>query len=141
MSDLRQKIFAVASEPCLGALASLTEDGLPWVRFVVPQADAALNFRFATFLLSRKIEHIRKNPNVHLALGRNTMEDMGHPWLQVVGRAEVSTDPGEKQALWHDGLKVYFQGPEDPNYCVVIIRPQRIEYMSPPGLTPEVWEA
>jgi general stress protein 26 len=140
MSDLKEKIVAVTGQPCLGALASLTEDGKPWVRFVVPTSDKDLNFRFATHFQSRKIEQMRKNPNVHLVLGRNTVDDMGHPWLQVVGKAEIHTEETERRGYWRDEMKAYFSGPDDPNYCVVIIRPSRIEYMSPPGLQPEVWQ-
>lgn len=139
MSELKQKIAAVAGQPCLSSLASLTEDGKPWVRFVVSLADRNFNFRFATSLDSRKVTQMRKNPDVHLTLGQNTIGDMTHPWLQVAGKAEIHTDEAERLGFWNDMFKAYFSGPDDPNFCVVVIRPTLIEYMTTSSPQPEVW--
>jgi general stress protein 26 len=141
MSDLKSKILAIIGRPVLGALASLTEEGKPWTRYIVPLADKDLNIRFATYLGSRKVKQLQARPDVHLSAGDNTLTSMGTPYLQIAGTARVSTDPGEKKAFWNDNLKAYFSGPDDPNYCVVIIKPSRIEYMTFESSSPEVWTA
>ncbi len=141
MPDLKSKILAIIGKPVLGALASLTEDGKPWTRYVVPMADQDLNIRFATFLGSRKVRQLKARPEVHLTAGENTLADMGKPYLQIAGTATVSTDSAEKKAFWSQGLKAHFSGPDDPNYCVVIIKPSRIEYMTFESMNPEVWTA
>jgi general stress protein 26 len=139
-STLKDKILAVIGKPVLGALATITEDGKPWTRYVVPQADPDLTIHFCTFLGSRKIAHLRANSEVHLTVGNNTLDNMGEPYLQIAGRAEVSTDPAIRRKYWHSELKAYFSGPDDPNFCVVLIKPYRIEYQTFESRTPEVWE-
>ncbi len=56
------------------------------------------------------------------------------------GTAEVSTDRVELDAFWFDELNNYFSGPDDPNYCVVIVKPSSIEIGTMGVMTPEVWE-
>jgi general stress protein 26 len=141
MSNLKQKILAKIKGPTLSALATITEDGRPWVRYVTPVADKNLTFWMATFINSRKVAQIRKNPEVHLTIGVSTPET-AESYLQVQGRAEILTDEKTKKAVWSDHLKGIFSGPDDPNYCVCKITPYRIEYHKMvPGASPEVWEA
>jgi pyridoxine/pyridoxamine 5'-phosphate oxidase len=46
MNNLEQRIFDVAKEFQLINFATITEDGKPWVRYVVGKADNELVFRF-----------------------------------------------------------------------------------------------
>lgn len=62
-------------------------------------------------------------------------------WLQVEGTAEISTAKAERDAFWYDGLKAYFTGPDDPNYCVVIVKPSRIEFASMESMGAEIWQS
>ena len=139
MSDLKQKIFDVARELQLVNFATITEDGRPWVRYVMGKADNDLVFRFCTHMGSRKISQIRNNANAHISLGVADLESAQY-WLQVQGTAEISTDSTERNSFWFDELKNYFSGPDDPDYCVIIIRPSRIELGTMGNMTPEVWE-
>jgi len=139
MNDLREKIFEVAKDLQLINFASITEEGKPWVRYVVGKADDKLIFRFCTHVATKKVGQIRKNPNVHLSLGAKDLETAEH-WLQVVGTAEISTDKAERESFWFEALRNYFAGPEDPNYCIVIIRTSRIEFGTMGSMTPEVWQ-
>ena len=138
MSDLKQRIFDAAKDLQLVNVATITEDGRPWVRYVMGKADSDLFFRFCTRRGSRKVSQIRKNPVAHISLGVSSLETAQH-WLQVEGTAEVSTDRHERHSFWFDELKNYFSGPDDPDYCIVIIRPSRIEFGTMGNMTPEVW--
>jgi general stress protein 26 len=139
MDNLKQRIFDIAKEFQLINFATITEDGKPKVRYVVGKANNELVFRFCTHLQTNKVNQIRNNPNVHISLGAKDLETAKH-WLQVEGRAEISTDKTERHSFWFDELKNYFTGPDDPNYCVVITRPSRIEYGTMGSMSPEVWE-
>ena len=139
MSDLQQKIFEVAKDLQLINFATITEDGRPWVRYVVGKADTELVFRFCTHRATKKVGQIRKNPDVHISLGATNMETATH-WLQVEGIAEISTDKAERESFWFEALRNYFAGPDDPNYCIVIVRPSRIEFGTMGNMTPEVWQ-
>ena len=55
-------------------------------------------------------------------------------------RAVVTTDKEERHALWNEMLAPIFDGPDDPNYGVVVVEPYRIEYWVPGEFTPQVWE-
>jgi general stress protein 26 len=139
MSDLKQRIFDVAREMQLMNFATVTENGKPWVRYVIGKSDNDLVFRFCTHMESRKVAQIRKNPDVHISLGVTSLETAKN-WLQVEGTAEVSTEKAERDSFWFDDLKNYFTGPDDPSYCIVMIRPSKIEFGTMGSMIPDVWE-
>jgi len=139
MNDLKKRIFETARNLQLINFATVTGDAKPWVRYVMGKADEDLVFRFCTHLESRKVAQIRKNPNVHISLGAASLETARN-WLQVEGTAEVSTDKTEREAFWFDDLKNYFSGPDDPAYCIVVVRPSRIEFGTMGNRFPEVWQ-
>lgn len=138
MSDLKQRILDIVHRPQLASLATLTEMGNPWVRYVVTVGDGDLVLRCATFKKSRKVEQIEKNPDVHLTCGVNNLTEMV-PYLQIQGQAEITDDHDERHNFWNDMLEPIFEGPDDPNFAVVVIKPYRIEYCTPGSYEPEVW--
>jgi len=140
MNDLKANIYNVIKEPQLMPIATISEDGNPWVRYVVGFAGDDLSIRFVTSLKTRKVAHIKGNPEVHMICGAKTLESTEN-YLQIAGKAEITTDEQERHRLWNDNLKAYFSGPDDPNYCVVIVKPYRIELMGMTEMIPQVWEA
>jgi len=138
MSDLKSKILKVLKQKRMAALGTVTADGKPWVRFVVATPDEELRLTFPTHLKSRKVGHIRANPEVHLTMGVTSLETARH-YVQVQGTAEIVTDPAAKKAHWKGWLHGYFEGPEDPSYCLVVITPYRIEHVAMDSWAPEVW--
>lgn len=138
MNDLEKRIFSIINKPGLACLATITEDGKPWARYVIAVGFEDMTIRLATFLASKKVKHIAKNPNVHLVCGVPNAEYQDS-YLQIQGSAIVTTDKLEKQSFWNNQLKNIFTGPDDPNYAIVIIKPKRIELWS--GMSePEVWQ-
>ena len=140
MNQLEKKIRSVYETAQLTNVATITEDSKPWVRYVMSQMDDSLTVRFSTFLGSRKVNHIKKNPQVHLTCGVSSLEN-AQRYLQIQGHATVSDSADEKKAFWHESLRAYFKGPDDPNYLIVIVKPERIEYMTMSSMKPEVWQA
>ncbi|UCF09378.1 MAG: pyridoxamine 5'-phosphate oxidase family protein [Candidatus Bipolaricaulota bacterium] len=142
MNDLKNKILEVirAHQPLVASLATVAEDGRPWVRYVTPDVADDLTMTVATWLPSRKVAQIRANPEVHLACGSTDMSKPGS-YLQIEARAEIVTDDAAKQAHWSDGLSAYFDGPDDPNYALLSIVPYRIEIAGMTDMGKEVWEA
>jgi general stress protein 26 len=138
MPNLKDRILDVFKAPCLAGLATITKDGKPWVRYVMTEASDDLTFRCSSFVNARKVAQIESNPEVHLTCGITHPTEMG-PYLQIQGRAEFATDREARHAFWSDRLSAVFEGPDDPNYGVVIVRAYRIEFWIV-GLEPEVWE-
>ena len=52
----------------------------------------------------------------------------------------MTRDEAVRRGVWNDHLKADFEGPDDPNYAIVIVRPYRIEYWGMGSMEPEVWE-
>jgi general stress protein 26 len=139
MNDVKKRAYELAKDFQLINLATITEDGKPWVRYVSGKADQDLTVRFCTHLDSDKVREMKKNANVHISLGASNHAATG--WLQIAGTAEVSTAKSEREAFWIDGFKRFFSGPDDPKFCVVIVKPIRIELGSAASRAPEVWAA
>jgi general stress protein 26 len=142
MSDVKQRVLAILREtqPLVASLATVTEDGRPWVRYVSPDIADDLTMTVATGLRSRKVAHIQTHPEVHLTCGSTDMAKPGS-YLQIEARAEVVTAPEAKQEHWSEALGLYFEGPDDPNYALLRIRPYRIEIFGMTDMNTEVWEA
>lgn len=138
MSDLAEKIYEILKNPQLSGLATITEDGKPWVRYVLALTTEDLTIHIATFVGSRKVSQIEKNPEVHLTCGVTDLASMG-PYLQIQGRATLDTSKEARHSLWYDELSNLFQGPDDPNYAVIRVIPYRIEYCIPGTPEPVVW--
>jgi len=140
MSEPTERIRQMLRGFQLVNLATVTEQGVPWVRYVTAVTDDDLSIRIATSARSRKVAHIRKNPEVHLSCGAPTLEHAGD-YLQIQAKAEVKTDSAERRRMWGDWLKAYFSGPDDPNFAVLKLTPYRIELQSMTSMTPQVWES
>lgn len=140
MDELKQRILAVTRQAHLASLATITKDGKPWVRYVIPRADQDLTLRVATRSGSRKVAQLANNPQVHLNCG---VTDPRHidTFLQIQGRAVFTTDQAERHSFWDPHLANVFDGPDDSEYGVIIIKPYRIELWREGQRQPQVWEA
>ena len=139
MSDIQQRILDIVRNPHLSSFATITEDGKPWVRYVLASATEDLTIRFATSTDTRKVAQIRKNREVHLTSGI-TDPASAQAYVQIQGTAEFVTDQAERDEFWHDELKNYFSGPQDPHYGIVIIKPYRIELYTMGEHAPQIWQ-
>lgn len=140
MSDLKERILNILQQPQLSSLATITPDGKPWVRYVMTVGSPELTIRCATFITARKVSQIKEDAEVHLTCGVTDPRNMG-PYLQIQGRAALTTSKDVRHAFWTDMLAGIFSGPDDPNYGVIEIKPYYIEYVSPASHKPEVWTA
>jgi general stress protein 26 len=139
LEELRNRIMNIIGRPFIASLATVTDDGRPWTRYVMGVGSEDMTIRFSTFLGARKVGQIEKNPEVHMTCGVLDPMNWEH-YLQIEGRAEITTEKAEKDAFWNDQIAEIFDGPDDQNYAVVIVKPYRIELNSRGSYTPEVWE-
>ncbi|MGD0277152.1 MAG: pyridoxamine 5'-phosphate oxidase family protein [Syntrophales bacterium] len=138
MADLKEKIYGVIKNYQLTSLATLTDDGNPWVRYVMMVGEKDLTMKFTTSMKSRKVAHIKNNAEVHITCGVTNIET-ARQYLQIQGKAKISKDKALRKEMWQDYHKKYFSGPDDPNYCVGVVTPYRIELFSMFAAKPEVW--
>ena len=139
MSSVKERVAKVLSEPQMAVLSTITEEGKPWCRYVMAFADAQMNIRFATFENSRKVRQIKSNSEVHLTCGVNDPATARH-YLQIEGKASISTDQEVKNLFWNPMFESIFKGPQDPEYAVITIKPTRIEYSNMGSMEPEILE-
>lgn len=140
MKTVEEKIGAILRVPHVVSLATVTEQGDPWTRNVVALGDDSMTIRIATHKEARKVQHILAQPRVHLCCGTNTLTEIA-PYMQVCGEAFIDESVEAKAAFWNPGLTNYFSGPEDPNYVLITVDVERVEYYAPENpMVPEVWE-
>ena len=140
MNNIRQRILSITRPAHLASLATISEDGKPWVRYVISRAGDDLTIRVATRVNARKVAQIQKNPEVHLTCGVTDPRNV-ETFLQIQGRAEFTTDRAERESFWDPHLKNVFEGPNDPEYGIIRITPYRIEVWEEGRREPDVWEA
>ena len=138
MDDLKERILDIIRKPQLSGLATINDEGKPWVRYVMTVGSEDMTIRLATFVKARKAGQIAANPEVHIICGVSSLTEM-KPYIQIQGTAELVTTAEEKNGFWNEGLANIFKGPDDPDYGVLIVKPYRIEYNTPGEMTPQVW--
>lgn len=136
--ELKNSIVKVIEESKLGSVATI-KDGKPWVRYMIIQHDENLVLYTATFINARKVEQMNKDSNVHIAIGGDS-KNLQTAYVNIQATAKVLTDSETKKKYWCDMLKAYFSGPKDPNYAVIKIFPEVIEYMAPGAHQPEIYQ-
>ncbi|MBN2121219.1 MAG: pyridoxamine 5'-phosphate oxidase family protein [Candidatus Omnitrophica bacterium] len=135
--ELKLKIIEVMERTKLACLATI-KDSKPWVRYMMFQHDQDLNCYAACFAGSRKVEQIKKNNDVHFTMGGDAANH-NLTYINVEAKAQVCDDLKIKEKYWSQGLSHFFSGPQDPNYVVLVISPQVIEYMGPSSPDPQVY--
>jgi general stress protein 26 len=140
---VEQKLHEVINKPMVASVATL-EDGKPWVRYmvVIPTGDS-FSLWSSSSINSRKIEQIKKNPHVHITMGEaSTNPNFMGTYVQFAGIAEIKTDKETRHKYWNDMLANYYKGPDDPNYAIIIFKPEMIELWGDREnpFTPYVWK-
>lgn len=125
--DLKNKISNVIKGHKVASLATIA-NGKPWVRFVMCYSDG-MNLYICTYKDSRKAAQIKKNHNVHLVISKD-VNNLEAPFVQIAGEARMRSDAKIRYKFWRDFMKKYYNGPDDPNYVVIEIKPRLIEYRS-----------
>ncbi|MBU0455689.1 MAG: pyridoxamine 5'-phosphate oxidase family protein [Pseudomonadota bacterium] len=141
MEDLKKEIISCIKESKgVASFATVTPDNKPWVRYVSVSVSDDMTIRFSTCASARKVEQIKKNPEVHLTCGVTDPKNW-KDYLQIQGIAHVSTEKAEREAFWNEEIAKYFDGVDDPNYVVVIVKPYRVELCNITEWNPKIWEA
>jgi len=137
MTNTKRRILATLQRngPFLCHLATLTEDGRPWVRTMRGVIDDKLVIRCPTFAGTQKIAQIRANPEVHLTCGDTDPSSPGS-YFQIEARAVITQDAADRETAWSDLLAKWFDSVADPAYAVVRITPYRITALPIGGGSP-----
>jgi len=101
-------------------LALIDKDGYPTASTIsASKADVIDWITFCTGLGSNKSNRIKQ-----CSLASVCFNGLDHN-ITLVGTIEILTDPDIKKEMWYKGLEENFDGPEDPNYCVLRFKTER----------------
>ena len=85
----------------------------------------------ATSIRSGKTRQVRRNPNVEFCLPIH--EEAGDGYVRVAGIASIVTEPATKESVGGriPFLSQYWDGVDDPGFCLIRITRVEIEYLRP----------
>jgi general stress protein 26 len=132
---LKDNILEVLRGEHVAAVATVA-DGRPAVRFMALVGLDDLSLIGGTMKSSRKVEQIRKNPEVALSIWSG--KSYNDPYVLIESKAEIHEDLETKKKFWDPKMEPYFQNQENPSYVVLKFVPQRIEYYH--EMSMDLWE-
>ena len=95
-AELKARILAVLDENRIMCLATVRPDGWPQAT-LVGYAHDDLTLYFAVSAVSQKLENIRRDPRVSIAIGQDDRDHIRG--LSMAALASVVSDPGEVERL------------------------------------------
>ncbi|MGP4079859.1 pyridoxamine 5'-phosphate oxidase family protein [Pseudalkalibacillus sp. R45] len=135
--DLKEKVLNILEHSKFGTLATV-KNNKPHSRYMTFHHDG-LTMYTPTDKDTHKAEEIDENPNVHILLGYNG-DGLGDAYVEVEGTAAIKSDGELKEKLWTKHMDKYFEGPDDPNYVVLEIKPSLFRLMNTKEKSPQVLE-
>lgn len=138
MSDASQsKIVELFDNHKVGTLATI-QDNKPYSRFMMFFHED-LTLYTATNKETHKVDDLGQNPNVHILLG---VQDAGFSgaYCEIEATATIEDSKDKKEKYWNDKLSKWLGGPDDPNYVLLQLKPQKIRYFADSGSKAEVLE-
>jgi len=101
-------------------LALLDLDGSPTTSVITAaRAKGLEQIVFCTGLSTAKVKKIEAFPRASVCFPSDTYS------VTLTGDIEVSTEPSLKRENWYEALQDQFKGPADPEFCLLLFRPER----------------
>jgi len=95
-------------------LSLIDAEGFPTASVLTPSKADGINWlTFATGLESNTPNRIKNCNRASVCFGTD------EHCINLVGEIEVITSDDVKREMWYDGLSGHYNGPDDPNYCVL----------------------
>lgn len=132
--QLRQEVIKVLDESKVGTLSTV-QNNKPHSRYMTFFHDN-LTLYTPTSKETHKAEEINNNPNVHILLGY-AGEGYGDAYVEVEGTAKLNETDEWKKELWNEHFAKWFEGPEDPNFVLLEIKPSLVRLMNKEDKEPQ----
>jgi general stress protein 26 len=128
--DLKEQVIKIISDHRTGVLSSVENDK-PHSRYMTFYNEDLTLFT-PTKMDNEKVDEIAKNPSVSVLLG---YEEKGQSdaYVEISGTSTIIDSQDLKKQFWHESLKKWFDGPEDPNYVFLQIQPETVRILNNHG--------
>ncbi|MFJ7992393.1 pyridoxamine 5'-phosphate oxidase family protein [Peribacillus frigoritolerans] len=133
-NQIKEKVLNIIRDHKIGVLSSV-ENNKPHSRYMTFFNDD-LTLYTPTSGKTEKIDEIEKNPNVHILIGYDN-EGLGDSYLEISGTSKINDSQELKDKLWNESFEKWFEGPKDPNYLILQIKPESIRLMNNNGEPPQ----
>ncbi|MGE7903943.1 pyridoxamine 5'-phosphate oxidase family protein [Peribacillus sp. NPDC094092] len=133
-NQLKEKVLNIIRDHKIGVLSTV-ENNKPHSRYMTFFNDE-LTLYTPTSGKTEKIDEIEKNPNVHILIGYDN-EGLGDSYLEISGTSKINDSQELKDELWNESFEDWFEGPKDPNYLILQIKPESIRLMNNNGEPPQ----
>ncbi|MFE4813169.1 pyridoxamine 5'-phosphate oxidase family protein [Peribacillus simplex] len=133
-NQLKEKVLNIIRDHKIGVLSTV-ENNKPHSRYMTFFNDE-LTLYTPTSGKTEKIDEIEKNPNVHILIGYDN-EGLGDSYLEISGTSKINDSQELKDKLWNESFEDWFEGPKDPNYLILQIKPESIRLMNNNGEPPQ----
>ncbi|WP_153464953.1 MULTISPECIES: pyridoxamine 5'-phosphate oxidase family protein [Sediminibacillus] len=135
--QIKDKATSILDSNLIGTMATVKEDK-PFSRYMTFFNDDFTLYT-ATDKETHKVDDIDKNNRVHILLGYKG-EGLEDAYLEIEGTAAIKESNDIKKKLWNDKLEAWFEGPDDPEYVVLEIKPIEIRLMNTKEGSPQLLE-
>ena len=128
-SDLKKQVVELINRNKYSKLITFGVDSAPHGRIMtnLPLGKDMVIW-FATGLSTNKIKDIKKNSIVSVFV--DDPNDQTN--ASIIGQAEIVTDNRLRKKFWQETFGFFFpRGASDPDYCLLKITPEKIEYLNP----------
>ena len=124
--DHLTRVWQVIERVGVGMLTTHFEGGFR-ARPVEPRLDRAAGLIWVVTDLRSEKEHEIETEH---AVGLTVVDAKDNAYLSITARADVRRDPAQASEIWKATDDAWWQGPDDPNVCVLRVHP----------LTAELWD-
>ncbi|CAN7148902.1 general stress protein 26 [Arthrobacter sp. PvP023] len=131
MSDTENisKVTKIINDSHIGMLTTINEAGALVSRpLAVQEVKDDGDMWFFTSSETSQVAHVRADPRVNVAFGKNT------EWVSVAGTAEIVTDRQKIHDMWNQVVEAWFpDGPDTPEVVLLRVDSDSAEYWTSPG--------
>lgn len=125
--EIRSKVEEIMERNKVGTMATI-KNNRPHTRFMTFfQED--LTLYTVTSTDTDKVEEIEVNPYTHILIGYEG-QGYGDQYVDYHGKVSFNNSDDLKQKLWTENMEPWFDGPNDPTYTVLEIKPEQVRLVT-----------
>ncbi|MGG3467145.1 pyridoxamine 5'-phosphate oxidase family protein [Neobacillus pocheonensis] len=132
--ELKEKFVKIIADHRTGVLSTV-ENNKPHSRYMTFYYDNSTLYT-PTKKATEKIEEIENNSFVSVLLGYEK-KGQSDSYIEISGTSSINDTQDIKNQFWEDSFNQWFDGPEDPNFVFIQIKPETVRILNLNGEPPQ----